>query len=210
MENLPDEKNYDPYNERRFNEDSVKNPTDLTKTKSKICWRKIIFDAFSIAILFFPSHFLITALSLKTTVGVAFAVIFLCGAMSFFAVLSESVGQAGLKWLISLPITVVFWIFLVKIQFSLRILNWTERDYGTSGAGDSMFFMFLLLTHLVTVGCALVIGLGISGASKSVKSEKILRVVSTIKKVCGAAVVVIAAAILLLDMAMPAYRPVYG
>lgn len=204
MENMPDEKNYDPYNERSFNEDVV------TKTKSKICWRKIIFDAFSIAVLFLPSHFLITAISLKTAVGVAFAVILLCGAMSFFMVLSESVGQAGLKWLISLPITVVFWIFLVKIQFSLRILNWTVRDYGTSGAGDSMFFMFLLFTHLVTVGCALLIGLCMSGASKHVKSEKTLRTVSTIKIICGVTVVVIAAAILLLDMAMPAYRPVYG
>lgn len=206
MENIPDEKNYNPYNEKSFNENAVENPTDFPKTKSKICWRKIIFDAFSIAILFNPSHILITALSLKN-MYVALAAILLCGVMSFFAVLSESVGQAVLKWLISLPISVVFWIFLVKIQFSLRILNWTVQDYGKSSAGDRMFFMFLLLIHLGAVVCALGTGCGLS---KSVKSEKKLEFVSIIKKICGAAVVVIAAAILLLDMAMPAYTPVYG
>lgn len=199
----------DTYNEKIFNKETLENPKTFPKTKSKICWHKIIFGAFSIAILFLPSHYLITALSLKTS-GVAFAVILLCGAMSFFAVLSESVGQAGLKWLISLPITLVFWVYLVETQFSLRILNWTVRDYGKSNAGDSMFFMFMLLTHLGAVGCALGTGLVISGLSKYIKSEKTLNAVSIIKKACEVAVVVIAAAILLLDMAMPMYRTVYG
>ncbi|MCM1328534.1 MAG: hypothetical protein NC253_03760 [Ruminococcus sp.] len=130
--------------------------------------------------------------------------------MSFFAELSETIGQAVLKWVISLPMTFICWIYLVKVQFSIRLLNWVDRYYGETYAGDSMFFMFMLLIHLAAVGCALGIGLVMSGLSKRAKSEKYIRAVSTIKKVCGAAALIIAAAVLLLDMAMPAYRPVYG
>lgn len=209
MENNTKEEVYDPYNERNFNEEISENPADIPKIKPKISWGKIIFGAFSIAMLFLPSHYLITDLSLKAS-GLVFPIIILCAAMSFFAVLSETVGQAVLKWVISLPMTFICWIYLVKVRFSIRLLNWTVRDYGEPYAGDSMFFMFMLLIHLAAVGCALGIGLVMSGLSKRAKSEKNIRAVSTIKKVCGAAALIIAAAVLLLDMAMPAYRSVYG
>ncbi|MDE5742226.1 MAG: hypothetical protein K2H90_07240, partial [Oscillospiraceae bacterium] len=128
----------------------------------------------------------------------------------FFITLSDSLKHAGFKWLLSLPISLV-WIFFIRTgNFNRRILNWLMPEFGEPNIGALGLAAITLMIYASVAVVAFGVGLGISGAIADRKSERFYNIISVMKKICAVVSIILAAVILLLDMGMPAYRPVYG
>lgn len=205
MENIPNEENYNPYNEINFSE------SGKIKIKMKPVGRNVAFDAFQISVLFFPVHILFNALFyMFDNYHIEFFALFICSVLSFFVILSDSVKCAGLKWLLSLPITLV-WIMDLRIsQFNIRILNWLMPDFGEPNMGDFGLASITLMIYAVITVIALSIGLAMCDFIAYINSETAYKIISFIKKVCAVVSIVLAAVILLLSIGMPAYVPDRG
>ena len=82
--------------------------------------------------------------------------------------LSESKKVALLKWIVSLPLSCLWFCYFWKKNYSIRALNWIIEGYGTQSAGGNFsgFIVLILLLVLCFAGM-------IFAYSKS--SEKIKR-----------------------------------
>lgn len=165
--------------------------------------KSTIPDAIAIAVLFLPAHFLNEMLSYKLSVIPMTVVPALLGLASCMAVYSDTGKAALVKWLLSVPVTIVFWYCQIQMQFSLRTLNWMLPGYGKPSAGDN-FAGFLLLR---TLAAAVLIGLT-AGALLSGRLPRwcIYLKYSLVPLLCAGILISIA----VLHSIMPPYHPVYG
>lgn len=204
MKNMTNEKKYNPYNEINFNENH-------NVQKSQPIGRNVLFDAFQISVMFFPVHILLNALSYKIDVfQIQLFALLVCSVLTFFIVLSDSVKHAGFKWLISLPMSLIWIIYIRFSQFNIRILNWLIPDFGEPNFGDFGLASLMLMIYAAMTLFALGIGLVISGFLAVSSSETFYKIISFMKKVCSVTSIVLALAVLLLDVSMPPYVKVYG
>lgn len=206
---MENEKNYDPYNEKSFAENAVNEENYIDKISSETFLRRRILDAFQIAVLFYPSHLLIDILSMKT--NFEFIAVMVCSILTFIAILSAGAKRAGLKWLLSLPI-MLFIVFLVGgNNFYSRAYHWAfPDDDGSPSMGGLWASGFLLIVHVMSNFFALIVGFCVSCVCEKIKSEKVVSIVMTIKKICTvicAAIVITAG---LFALGLPPYVRVYG
>ena len=171
---------------------------------------KIILGAIQISILFLPVHFLNEILSLKTDLVFIpmYAVPLLCGVASFIAVYSETVRASVLKFILSVPITVLFWRVQIEMQFSIRALNWVLPGYGKPSAGGNFASFILLCSLAFFVFVGVIFGIIFSREKLTERKQKILFLIqnSVVSFIC----IGIAAGIAILNNIMPEYHYVYG
>lgn len=159
---------------------------------------------------FLPTHFLNEILSMKTNFDFIpmYAVPLLCGVASFIAVYSETVRSSVFKFILSVPITVLFWRIQIEMQFSIRSLNWIFPGYGKPSAGGSFakFILLCSLTFFIFVG--IICGVILSGRKIPNHNQKILFLIqnSVVSIIC----IGIVAGIAVLNNIMPMYHYVYG
>lgn len=205
MENMNEEKKYNPYNEINFSEDNA------VKAKMPPIGRNFVFDAFQISVLFFPVHILFNALFYKVdNYNIEFVALLICSTLTFFIMLSDSVKHAGYKWLLSLPFSLIWIMYIRASQFNIRILNWLIPEFGEPNFGSLGLAAITLIIYAFMTLIALGIGLGMSDFLAGSSSETAYKIISFIKKICAVISIVLAFVFLLLGMGMPQYVKVYG
>ena len=155
--------------------------------KNKKSPEKIIFETIicgiALALLFEPVWRLNDVLSMKVdNIAVCFFVVPISGALLYCSVLfSDTLKQALIKYVISLPVNFLLFSWFLKINFSRRALNWIFPYYGESSAGGNFagFIMFSALgfTYIIAIVAALC-------CTKLVKNEKLRAAFFVIQK-CG-------------------------
>lgn len=209
MENIDNEINDNPYAEKSFAGNNADEENYINKISPETFLRRRILDAFQIAATFYPAHMLITVLSMKT--NLEFHAIMVCSVLSFIAILSAGAKRAGLKWLLSLPIMLVIVFLIGGNNFYLRAYHWAfPGDDGSPSMGGLWASGFLLIFHVMSNFFALIVGFCVSCVCDKIKSEKVVSVVMTIKKICTvicAAIVITAG---LFAIGLPPYVRVYG
>lgn len=166
--------------------------------------------AFQIAVLLLPVHFLNVIVSMKTDyVMIPFAVIPIISALfTGLSVYSKSLKQAFVKIILSVPFTVLFWYVQIKIEFSLRALNWIYPGYGKSSAGGN-FADFIILCSLAVCGfIAIVIFTVMSAVNISEKKQIVL--LNLQKYLVLPVCIAVIAVIIVLNNIMPMYNSLYG
>ncbi|MGN0537626.1 MAG: hypothetical protein ACI4M3_06585 [Acutalibacteraceae bacterium] len=168
-----------------------------------------IIDALQLAVLLVPAFFLNDLLSLNCSFILTFILILCVLGVLFGIVICDcSKKRAVIKGLISIPFDVLFWCFLIHIQFSVRGFHWLSPEYGDKSAGDNFAGFALLCINLLCHFVGLIAGIGMSGKHQSKKAERIMwimqRVVSPI--IC----IGIITAIVILNAIMPPYFSNFG
>ncbi|MDE7288581.1 MAG: hypothetical protein K2N71_03630 [Oscillospiraceae bacterium] len=209
MENIPDEKNYDPYNEISFAENAENEENYINKISSETFLRRRILDAFQIAATFYPAHMLVIVLSMKT--NLEFHAVMVCSVLAFIAILSAGAKRAGLKLLVSLPIMLVLGVIVGNGNFYLRAYHWAfPSDDGSPSMGGLWASGFLLIVHIMSNLFALIVGLCVSCICDKIKSEKVVSAVMTIKKICTVICAAIVITAWIFVVSLPNYVRVYG
>lgn len=169
-----------------------------------------ITGAFQIAVLLLPVHFLNVIVLLKTDyVMIPFAVIPVISALfTGLSVYSKSLKQALAKIFLSIPFTVLFWYVQIKIEFSLRALNWIYPSYGKSSAGGN-FADFVILCSLAFCGFIALVVFTILSAVK-IPEKKQSTLLSLQKYIALPVCIAVIAVIIVLNNIMPIYNPLYG
>ncbi|MBQ8515931.1 MAG: hypothetical protein IJ496_11095 [Ruminococcus sp.] len=171
---------------------------------------RVILGAVEMAVLFVPAVFLNVLLSWCMDDLMWSMLLFpmMGGVLTGFAVFSETLKQALFKVLLFIPVTLIFWFYLVKMEFYIRALNWVFEDYGEPSAGGN-FATFILLMATVFfnfIGVAVGISMAYFGdPGKNKTAFPTLRRI-IIPVLCG----LILAAVLILSIGMPQYVRVYG
>lgn len=169
-----------------------------------------IAGAFQIAVLLLPVHFLNVIVLLKTDyIMIPFAIIPIISALfTGLSIYSKSLKQALAKIFLSIPFTVLFWYVQIKIEFSLRALNWIYPGYGKSSAGGN-FADFVILCSLAFCGfIALVVFTILSAVKIPEKKQSILLRLQ--KYIALPVCIAVIAVIIVLNNIMPIYNPLYG
>lgn len=154
----------------------------MKKTPEKIIFETIVCGI-ALALLFEPVWRLNDVLSMKVdNIAVCFFVVPIIGAVFYSSVLfSDTLKQALIKYVISLPVNFLLFSWFLKIDFSRRALNWIHPYYGESSAGGNFagFIMFSALgfTYIIAIVAALC-------CTKFVKNEKVRAALFVIQK-CG-------------------------
>lgn len=169
-----------------------------------------VAGAFQIAILFLPVHFLNEIVLLKTDyVMIPMIIIPLTVALfTGLSVYSQTLKQAFVKIILSIPFTVLFWYVQIKIKFSIRAINWIIPGYGEPSAGGN-FANFIILCSLAFCGfIALVIFTILSAVNISKKKQTAL--LNLQKYITLPLCILVIAVIVVLNNIMPMYNPLYG
>ncbi len=168
---------------------------------------EIVCGAIQTATLFFPVSFLINVLSWKDMDILVFGGMGIAALLYGVALFSRTLGQAMLKWLISLPITVLYWIYFINTHFYVRSLNWVFPDYGQQSAGGSFASSFLLF---LLAGLCFLTGLTGIVASCVPKKEKVWRRFGIIRHVVAfAACAVVVVTAIALERIFPSYASIF-
>lgn len=167
--------------------------------------KSTIPEAVAIAVLFLPAHFLNEMLSYRLFSVSMYVVLILVGFAACLAAYSSTWKAALVKWLLSVPVTVVFWHCQIQMQFSLRGLNWTYPGYGTPSAGGNFSGFGLLCTLAGALLTGLAAGTALSRKETMPKWFLILKY-SLVPALCAGILISIA----VLHSIMPPYHPVYG
>lgn len=165
---------------------------------------RVAIGAVQLAALYLPAHFLNMLLLYSIDVGIIislFIVPVFIGGLSSIAVCSSSKVEALFKWVFSIPVSIVFWLLMVNMEFRIRALNWIFPDYGASSAGGN-FVEFIILS-ITSAFILLSIIIGILMSCKK-EEERIYLYKQICSIICGA----ILLSILILNFIMPQYT--YG
>lgn len=169
---------------------------------------KIIVGAVELAILFLPAHFLNEMLSyniMPVVISLIIIPVFV-GILSCIAIYSEKTLHSFSKLALSVPVTILFWYVQIKIQFSVRSLNWIFPGHGDSSAGGLFFGfgMLISLAFFAFIGDIYGIALNCKRITQQEK-KKLLTVQNTlIPALCAGIIIAIAA----LNAVMPPYTSV--
>ena len=168
----------------------------------------VVIGAVQLATLYIPAHFLNMLLSYTTDSEISlFIVPVFLGVLSSIAVFSNSKVEALFKCVFSIPVAIIFWLFMVDIEFTIRALNWVFPDYGNPSAGGNFAgFIVLSITSILNF-FSIVIGLL---SSHKLKNEKIDKGFYLLKGICSIICIAILLSILVLNFIMPQYSPVRG
>lgn len=170
----------------------------------------ITIGAIQLAILYTPAFFLTDLLLLKLEDGrIAIYIIpIFLGVCSFIVIFSSSKKEAVFKWLFSIPITIILWLWIVNMDFSIRALNWVIPFYGEPSGGGNAAGFFLLVTFSIVIFICILIGIF---SSNIINSSKLKIVIFILQKVlCSIISIGIIVAIFVLNDIMPQYAPTYG
>lgn len=163
----------------------------------------VVIGAVQLAILYFPAYFLNNVLSYTSKIGLLismFIVPVFLAVLSFIVVFSNSKVKALSKWLFSIPISFIFLVLLVNINFANRAFNWVYSDYVEPPVGDNPaeFMIFLATSGFILL--SIIIGMLMSCKEESKKEEKRIYLYKQICSIiCGA----ILSAVLALSVFMP-------
>lgn len=168
-------------------------------------WWRLLRDGVATAMFFLPLYPIYELAPQEVPVGILLTPL-LSGLLSLGALWGEDQGETILKWGISLPLTVGWFLWMRQTSFFVRLVNWTTPGYGrlSGGAGFALTVSLGLLgmAHIMALGGAL----GLSGGlnEKAQKTRRILQ---------GAVLPLIALAVLLamiyLQIVMPTWEEIY-
>lgn len=167
---------------------------------------KILFGAIQLSILFYPVFLICNLISWRSNDFVSFFVIAASSFVYGITLFSDTIGQAFLKWICSIPLTIALWYYFVEIHFYLRALNWVFPGYGKQSAGGSMATAFLLVvmvflffvTALTAILCSCIV-------RKSRKWHIVSLLQFSISTVACAGIVL---TILIINQCMPSYSSI--
>lgn len=128
----------------------------------------------------------------------------LAGGLAAALAKSDTVLQVLVKCLLSLPVTLLFWMWMQSEQIILRAVNWTNPGYGTlsAGAGFAAGGQFFILAAAHITG--LLVGIAVTRGTNSPDMWKLLRRIAYL--VC----IVILLAFMALCLFLPAYHGEVG
>lgn len=166
----------------------------------------ILKSALQLAILYLPLVSLTDLIEAACPLA-GFCVQALFGALlCFCALFSSSPKAAWKKWCRSIPITLLFWLFLAVTNFDVRLTNRLVPGYGnlSAGAGFALIVKFAVFTAAQGIAdlLAIVCSRPLSGRLQRLRSvtQNVLLPV-----ICA----LVAFAVLYLELTMPSWESIY-
>ena len=173
-------------------------------------WLMILRDAFILASFYFPLMQLIDLITFllpgETFFMLAlFVLSALSGLMCFFVLVSADTKTALIKWGLSVPFSLLFWLFLNQTHFTLRLINTLYPGYGELEAGAG----FAMLAELFIFSAAQALA-NLQAVCLSVAPKDQYRwLCGPIRKyVAPALCIIIWSVILYLEYTMPSYETI--
>jgi hypothetical protein len=126
------------------------------------------------------------------------------GFIYLLAMISKDKKTVLIKWLLSMPVGLFIWWCFVRCEFSIRALNWAIPEYGSrrSAGGNFAGSFNLLILSLLCLG-----GMVISLFIKPKNYERFRKIQLAI---CIVLMVMIIAAVLILERQFPSAEYVYS
>lgn len=175
----------------------------ITNSKRKYIG-EIILGAVQAAVLFLPMTFLVDIVSWKDDQYIyTFLIIGISALFYGIALVSRSMGQFVLKWLLSLPVSATLWYYFVQTHFSIRSLNWVFPDYGKQSAGGAFASAFFMVVQFGSCFLTWCIACFYSGRSKDGRKSPFLDILQ--KAVCSSICIGIAVIVVVLERTFPSY-----
>ena len=128
----------------------------------------------------------------------------LAGGLTAALAKSDTVLQVIVKWLLSLPVTALFWIWMQNEQLILRAVNWVHPGYGALSAGAGFAAggqLFILAAAHIT---GLLVGIAVTRRTNDPGMWKFFR------RIAYLACIVILIAFMALCLFLPAYHGEVG
>lgn len=175
----------------------------LVNTSGKKYVIEAALGAAQAALLFVPITFLADIISwIDDRLICTLLVIILSASFYGTALVSASKRQFMLKWLLSVPVTIVLWHYFIQTNFSIRSLNWIFPGYGSPSAGGKFASTFLLFLQF---GCCFITW-GIALAFSRVKGRKCQNCIEILQKaVCSIICIGIVITVVVLESVFPPY-----
>lgn len=173
----------------------------------------LVLGGAEVAVLFLPVIFLTVPLLrladseamvglISTLPPVAAAV--LCCLVMF----DRSARQAMLKWIFSLPVSALFWVYFVNSRFLIRMHNFVDPSFGDGWTGDGWGIAIVLGTALFAGGIGVAAGMYFSQYKVSEKFRKTALLMQ--KSVCPIVCGIIFITVIVLSIIMPDYASSVG
>jgi len=118
------------------------------------------------------------------------------GLVYLFAMIGKDKKNILIKWLISIPVSLLIWWSFIRCEYSIRALNWIIPGYGRRSAGGNFAGAFNLVILSSLCLCGIVISLFV----RPKKYERFRRIQLP---VCMILMVMIIAAIFILESQFP-------
>lgn len=111
--------------------------------------------ACSASVFYVPAIFLSEIISIKSTFLVLVYIV-ATGLAYLFAMIGKDKKNVLIKWLISVPVSLLIWWCFIRSEYSIRALNWVIPEYGRRSAGGNLAgtFNLLILSALCLCGIA--------------------------------------------------------
>lgn len=151
--------------------------------------------ACSASVFYVTAIFLSEIISIKSTF-LALAYIVATGLVYLFAMIGKDKKNVLIKWLISIPVSLLIWWFFIRSEYSLRALNWVIPEYGRRSAGGNFAGLFNLVILSSLCLCGIV-------GSLFVRPKNYERFRKIQLPVCMILMVMIIAAVFILERQFP-------
>ncbi len=171
----------------------------------------VIVGGALLSMFYVPMLFLLFALAsipADFMIYAAIAVAAVMGICSCFAAISSSKKQALLKWLVSVPLSVLFFLLFTSTDFPTRASAYFNPSYyyyyGDNTMGNGLILMVLLFALSLAVLLGIIIGLSLSGIKMSEKAENVIFKLQSVACSAVGIVIIIFAVYLMIVMPSPA------
>ena len=137
----------------------------------------------------------------------------LCGTLSAIAIYSERKTKSGIKWAVSVPISIALILGIGNTDLLMRIYKAVDPLYyseygGTSSMGEAFSGAAVMFLVLLAVFVGNIVGFGCSGIKFSTNTENVLAALR--RYICPILCIFIVGIIIFLFCTLPQITPQYG
>ncbi len=132
-----------------------------------------------------------------------------CGLMAvlyFFMILSDKLVKILIKWLISLPVSYLLFLYFWKTDYAVRALNWIFEGYGKMSAGGGFAFLFYLGVFCFFYALSILLSVFCVYPIKVSNYDRLKKIQLYVGSVTGVTVIAVT---LLLESVFPSYSSIF-
>lgn len=132
-----------------------------------------------------------------------------CGLMAILYALmikSDKLVKVFLKWIISLPVSYLLFLYFWKTNYAVRALNWIFEGYGKMSAGGGFAFLFYLGAFCFFYAFAILFSVFCVYPIKVLNYDQLKKFQFCVGSVIG---IIVIAVILLLESVFPSYSSIF-
>jgi len=132
-----------------------------------------------------------------------------CGLMVvcyFFIILSDKLVKILIKWLTSLPVSYLLFLYFWKTDYAVRALNWIFEGYGKMSAGGGFAFLVYFAICCFLYAAAILFSVFLIYPIKISNYDRLKKIQLSVGFVIGVTVIAIT---LILERMFPTYSSIF-